>query len=1047
MSPLPRLLLWLVAGASIIWPAVAGGDETLVLRAPLPAGTRPLLVFVVDGSAALGTPVATRAAYDPNIDYGSRIATDARCDPARVYWRRGPGPAPDCQRMPGLDASPAATESGLHCAAAGEALARHGIFVAARVAQWQAGPDSGYWGAPDQHSASALRCSADGATDLDWNAPPLGAAHVFYSGNFLNWLQAPASGADEPLANLLAAALGTALASTVELDAAIVRSASAAPDHPAPYVALAGTPATEAAARVASIVTADTSSGSSWLAAALLETAQWLSGSTGGTAVDPRSDPAVFDDPASGAYRSPFAPACRPASIAILAAGTPAQDAATVAAANALPDFIALSGGCNEDCLPALSAWLAETDLLDALPGQQRAPVSWLALPAVAPALAAAAAATGDAVHFLDDPLALVNVVARALQHDAAVPAGPQLSAAGFVPTAAAGETRVVVQGLSQPRLRERWPGNVFAWELDWVAATTAGPTLLDRDGGAALDPESGLPHSDSRSLWSDGDDADLLAGGAAARLPPAGERRLFSNLTAASLTDAGNQLRADNPRIDRNLLGLGRHDPESPADLVDWLRAERGLGDPGPGAPIVLRLADNDGLALVATQDGLLHALDLASGTERWAFLPRELLPRLADLHRDEPAALRSHGLDGTLVLHEQDPNGDQRIDAAAGEHRWLVFGLGRGGPTYYALDLADPDEPQLLWTFAPSAAGTESRAEPLVARLAVADRTQNAGRWIVLLAGGYDRRFNLPVVTPAGAGNRLSLLDAITGQLLWQAGAGSDTDAQLRLEDFSSSLAAAPRVLDLDGDGYLDRLYQVDVTGSLWRFDFHSGAAAVDLATARRIAILGAGGQRFFATPDAALARIDGELRLTLALGSGSLARPRDTRVTDTLYVLFDGASADDSRVLTESDLHDAGGGTALPAGAPGWLRRFEQPGEKVIGPPLTFDRMLWVQTYQPLPFSAAAPCGPPPAIRRLHAFDVATAQPATRVAWQAPDPLELTAPGLPPALRFGQWRQAGGPARFFASAGARSFDTGTAGIPVRTSWRRLRPAAASR
>lgn len=1047
MSRLPRLLLWLVAGASIVWPAVAGGDEALLLRAPLPAGTRPLLVVVVDASAALRTPVATRRAYDPDTDYGSGIAVDTRCDPSRVYWRRGPGPAPDCRRMPGLEASPATTESGLHCAAAGEALARHGVFVAARAAQWQAGPDGGYWAALATASTSAVRCSADGATDLDWNAPPLGDAYVFFSGNFLNWLQAAASDAEQPLANVLASALAAALASTVEVDVAIVLGANTAPDGAAPYVALAATPALAAAARPGTIVTADTAAGSAWLAATLIEAAQWLSGGTSGAAIDPRIDPAALDDAASGSYRTPFTQSCRPASIAVLAAGTPTQDAATVAAASALPGFSAMSGGCETDCLPALSAWLAETDLLDALPGQQRAPVTWLAAPAVAEAFAAAAAATGEVVHALDDPLALVNVVARALQHDAAVPAGPQLSAAGLAPAGAAGEAGTVIHGLSQPRLRERWPGNVFAWEMEWTAAATAGPVLLDRDGAAAIDPASGVPHSDSRSLWSDNADADPLTGGAAGRLPPAGERRLFSNLAAAPLTDAVNQLSAANPRVDRDLLGLGRHDPETPAEILDWLRAERHLGDPGPEAPLVLRLADGDGLALVATQDGLLHAFELAGGIERWAFLPRELLPRLAGLGRNEPAALRSHGLDGALVLHEHDPDGDHVIDAAAGEHRWLVFGLGRGGPAYYALDLAAPDEPRLLWSFDPSAAGTESRAEPVVARLVIANSAQSAGQWVVLLAGGYDRRFNLPVATPAGAGNRLSLLDAVTGQLLWQAGSVADADAQLRIEEFTASLAAAPRVLDLDGDGRFDRLYQVDVTGSLWRFDFGSNATAAGLATARRIARLGTGGQRFFATPDAALVRIGSQLRLTLALGSGSLARPRDTSVTDALYVLFDSATAGDTRVLDESDLHDAGSGTPLPADAPGWLLRFEPQGEKVSGPPLSFDRMLWLQTYQPLSFGAAAPCGPPPAIRRLYAFDVATAQPATRVAWQAPDPLELAAPGLPPALRFGQWRGADGPARFFGIAGARTLETGTTATPVRTSWRRLRPTADSR
>ena len=192
--------------------------------------------------------------------------------------------------------------------------------------------------------------------------------------------------------------------------------------------------------------------------------------------------------------------------------------------------------------------------------------------------------------------------------------------------------------------------------------------------------------------------------------------------------------------------LGVATGDPETVEEVLAWFAAERTLGDPGPHAPVVVDYpATGQRIVFAATHDGLLHAFDAGSGVENWAWLPHELLPRLVRLMRDEPTTVRDHGIDGPLVLHRFDPDGDGHIDAAAGEHLWLLFGLGRGGNRYYALDISSADDPRLAWSIAlPGAAGVESRAAPVVTRLAIAESGQSAGDWVVLLAGGYDRQFD---------------------------------------------------------------------------------------------------------------------------------------------------------------------------------------------------------------------------------------------------------------------------------------------------------------
>jgi type IV pilus assembly protein PilY1 len=600
------------------------------------------------------------------------------------------------------------------------------------------------------------------------------------------------------------------------------------------------------------------------------------------------------------------------------------------------------------------------------------------------------------------------------------------------------------------PVPRQRWPGNLFRYALRAPASPLAPPTVIDREGAEAIDPVSGLPKAGSQSLWSDSPDANLLTGGAAGRLPTVDARHIHSDVASARILDPANRLTSGNARFDRGNFGLDVTDAMVLSDIVEWPATQRTLGDPGPNSPIVVDDPPSGRqVAFAATQDGLLQAFDAESGVELWSWIPKELLPRLPELVRNETTTVRGHGIDGPLVLHRHDPDGDGRINRAAGEHLWLLFGLGRGGNRYYAVDLSAPGDPRVLWSAELPAHDAEASAEPVVTRLAIDGSGQSADDWVVLLAGGYDRRFDSPRPTGAGVGNSLLVLDAATGRLLWTGGDADDDD--LRLSGLAS-LAAAPRALDLDGDGFLDRTYVVDVTGELWRLDFATGRSAASLAEAKLLASLGTGAQRFHATPDVSVARIGGVDRIAIAVGSGWLARPRDSSVTDRIYTIFD---QDAAGVLTEPDLHEvtptAG---AMPATAAGWFARLEAhgPGEKIIGPTVTFDHALYFQTYQPVSNEDLEPCGPPRAIRRLYSLDVRSGVPhATAVDSEEDDAEEIAGPGLPVGLRIGfpeRWPEAcpGCKPRPFAVIGGETFDTGYAGDPVKTSWRKLAPPPAS-
>jgi len=204
---------------------------------------------------------------------------------------------------------------------------------------------------------------------------------------------------------------------------------------------------------------------------------------------------------------------------------------------------------------------------------------------------------------------------------------------------------------------------------------------------------------------------------------------------------------------------------------------------------------------------DGLLHALDVRTGRELFAYLPSMLLPRLAAL--TQPGRAAPPLVDGPLSMADLlEPQGKRTL---------LVGGLGAGGAGLFALDpaqAAQGSEAQaarsVLWEITPLTPGFanlgETHAMPRITRLSDAARTP-----AVVVGNGY---FN--------SGNRqasLFVVHALTGALIAELATGSG-DAG-RPNGLSS-----PALVDTDGDGLPDRAYAGDLWGQLWRFELRAGS-----------------------------------------------------------------------------------------------------------------------------------------------------------------------------------------------------------------------------
>jgi type IV pilus assembly protein PilY1 len=90
--------------------------------------------------------------------------------------------------------------------------------------------------------------------------------------------------------------------------------------------------------------------------------------------------------------------------------------------------------------------------------------------------------------------------------------------------------------------------------------------------------------------------------------------------------------------------------------------------------------------MIVVGSNDGMLHAFDDDTGAELWAFVPPDVLPELRKL------------VPGESGVHPFLVDGSARLKSFPSQ-QIIVFGLGRGGRAYYALDVTNRTAPKLLW------------------------------------------------------------------------------------------------------------------------------------------------------------------------------------------------------------------------------------------------------------------------------------------------------------------------------------------------------------
>lgn len=1100
----------LIAALTVGGPALADDTELLLVAPNQSPAPKPNVLFIIDSSGSMLTEENTRRIYDSTNDY------DGDCDSDMLYWSET-GTIPSCD-----DNDKAFDKDAFLCEAAKLQINGIGRYTNL-MAQYRDGgllltgerwlplepgndddivecrKDSGTHGAGVAGEVYAQKGSglppftSEKILEVGWGSWPLSQAYTVFDGNYLNYREDPEF-IDQDRIDIVKDVTAAVLNSIGNVNVGLMQFN----DGEGGPVILGMTDldtnrqdildALDGIVACADCVTP--------LSETFYESALYWRGRPAyyGENVDEHpTDPNALTQLEPEIYKQPNTAVCAKNFNILLTDGEPVEDAETPDLVDNLPNWFETHGydGCQGDnmgdCLDDLAGYLFEDDI-STDPGPQVVTTHTIGFAIDLDILEDAAEASEGTYFQADDveslTIALLDIV-NDIQDRSLSFAAPAVAVNSFNRTQNLNDLYLTTFAARESL---HWPGNLKKYRIQ-------GGQIVDKYLEPAVNPVDGFFFEDITSFWSsDGDGNTVDAGGAHENLPDFADRKLYTNHTG------GNDLTAD-----ANKLTPGNADAFSLADfgltgsaeeptkeqLIRWARGEdvrdedndptttqlKFMGDPLHSQPAAIVYGgdadDPEAVIFVATNDGYLHAVDADTGVELWSFVPKELLPNLFKLYVNPDSEFKNYGIDGDIVPVVKDANRDGVIDPDD-DFVYILFGMRRGGDSYYALDVTDKDTPRLLWIANPPGGG-QSWSTPTVVRMNMDSAALNDDKAVVVIGGGYDTAHDT-IVHPNSddtAGNGIYFLDLVSGQVLWRA--GIDDPANLTLDDMTRAFPTQIRVVDVNSDGFADRMYAADMGGQIWRFDIFGGNDPADqgddaLVQGGVIAQLGAEGnagatieetRRFYNTPDVSIFDDFSQSRrfIAISIGSGYRAHPLDNSNSDRFYSIRDKdvfnrlSELDYSGydIVKDDDLVEVSGsiGTVIGANDRGW--KFTLPAnQKVLATSITFNNEVFFVAFAP-DVSAAATCAAGVGRNFLYRVSVKNGDPI--------GDLSAVIPGTEDALRVTDLAQGGiaPSARFLfpspddpdncedeecspapiACVGVECFDPGYRNLPVRTLW----------
>jgi type IV pilus assembly protein PilY1 len=1093
-------------------PAAADDTELLLINPDPSKNPKPNVMFILDTSGSMTTTQATIRPYD-----GSQLYS-GDCDRNMLYWT-DVNVTPDCTTSTNVIA-----KSNFHCEFAAKQISGIGSFTNTMVQYRDGGSDGNSSGpyrwqylAPGYTNAP-IECQADSgkhgdgrtahlwaaagtdlsdpftnkaASGLSWGSAPRNLGYTVFDGNYLNWKNSPVS-ANLSRSVIMKEVTKKVLSSVNNLNVGLMRfdGGDGGP------VILDITDLDSNRQTVIDAVDALPAGGVTPLSETFYESALFWRGMEakyGQPAYTSRTDPNALASTTPSVYEQPEWDVCAKNFNVLLTDGAPVSDNDTPGLVSNLPGMATTLGytGCDGSgaglCLDDIAEYLSLQDIDPNTAGDQLVTTHTIGFTIDLPILKETAINSGGQYFLADDvetlTKTLLSIIANINDRSLSFSA-PAVSVNTFNRTQNLNDLYITTFGAKS---KAHWPGNLKKYRIQ-------NRSVVDSNDKKAVDPTTGFFLDTAHSIWTTGgaDGNDVRLGGAAQQMPIPANRKLYTNNISGNLSVANNQISTGNSSLVPADFGLtGAAGEPTFADLINWARGadlrdednnstttvRNTMGDPLHSQPAAVvyggSASSPDTVIYTATNDGYLHAISGSDGKELWAYIPKELLSNLTRLYFDPGAKYKQYGIDGNVVPVVKDVDRDGIIEPADGDFVYLIFGMRRGGQTYYALDVSDKNTPKLMWTYDTAQTG-ESWSTAAIARMHIAGVTQNNDKAVVVIGGGYDTVHDTTAHPGStdGSGAGVHILDLASGAELWRA--GMDSGANLRLDttgrEMDRAIATAVRVIDLNGDGLADRMYATDLGGQIWRFDISNGAVANLLVAGGVIAQLGADGlsgtptaadtRRFYNAPDISFVTDDLQQRryVAISVGSGYRAHPFDLTASDRFYSIrdphvFNQLSQNDYdtySIIDESDLLEVSGETqtVITASDSGWM--FTLPAnEKVLADSLTFDDQIFFVSFTP-DTNAAATCASGKGTNFLYRMSVVNGDPIV------PN-IDTLSPLLADAERRTTLQQGGiapSPTILFPSpddgctgahcsqpplgcVGVECFDPGFDPFPVRTLW----------
>lgn len=426
---------------------------------------------------------------------------------------------------------------------------------------------------------------------------------------------------------------------------------------------------------------------------------------------------------------------------------------------------------------------------------------------------------------------------------------------------------------------------------------------------------DGGVPGSDQRSIYTAEDNGD----GSWSKIA-------FTTANIATKLRTPLNVTPDNgDDTDEEAVIIRVRGKDWDPDNNVWVERSNRLGGIEHSAPVIVdsssRTGSRDEIAYVGDMHGMLHAIDISNGNEKWAYIPSNLLGKLKNDRTDENAPQDFAAVDGSptaLDVYYDPPN----VSGTAKEWRTiLVSSQGFGGKYIFALDITDPDNWDVLWevtdTEAPGGGmGHAYRASIQKIKWPVQSGgvTTYVAKYVVFVATGYAS------VAEAHGGINVFAYDLQTGDKLW--------NFSQAYEDSVNDIPGAITSFSTKNNDFIDRLYVGDMSGRMWELDAVTGENPNGIDNGKEIPLFNAGvGNPISVSP--VVTRINS---VVVIFGTGGT----DWAADDKSYHIY-AVNASDKK---ESPTYAEGAGTLF------W--DYQLPiGEKVWSTPTVSEGQLFLAT----------------------------------------------------------------------------------------------------